>query len=95
MKNTQEADINILLKKCKTSEDVMKVMNTYLNNKNIHNKYSMALQINLKKQTELSKSLQIAYNFLLNQEFPTKSHDTAYVRFKGTAIGGMECHSRY
>lgn len=87
-------DCNTLLKKCKTSVDVMKTMNTYFNTNNIRNKYSIALQLNLKKQTNFSKSLQAAYNYLLNQEFPTKTNDTAYVRFKGTAIGGMECHSK-
>ena len=87
-------DCNALLKKCKTSVDVMKTMNTYFNANNIRNKYSIALQINLKKQTNFGKSLQAAYNYLLNQEFPTKTNDTAYVRFKGTAIGGMECHSK-
>ena len=81
------------LKKCKSSLQIFKVMNTYLNNKNIRDKYSIALQKNLKKQTDYKKSLQTAYNYLLNQEFPTKSNDTAYVRFKGTAIRGMECHS--
>lgn len=81
------------LKRCKTSLQIFKVMNTYLNNKNIRDKYSIALQRNLKNQTDYKKSLQTAYNYLLNQEFPTKSNDTAYVRFKGTAIGGMECHS--
>ena len=87
-------NINALLKSCKTSTDVMKVMNIYFNKKNIRDKYSRALQINLKKQTNFGKSLQAAYNYLLNQEFPTKTNDTAYVRFKGTAIGGMECHSK-
>lgn len=87
-------NINALLKSCKTSTDVMKAMNIYFNKKNIRDKYSIALQINLKKQTNFSKSLQAAYNYLLNQEFPTKANDTAYVRFKGTAIGGMECHSK-
>ena len=81
------------LKSCKLSLQIFKVMNTYLNNKNIRDKYSIALQKNLKNQTDYKKSLQTAYNYLLNQEFPTKSNDTAYVRFKGTAIGGMECHS--
>ena len=81
------------LKRCKSSLQRFKVMNTYLNNKNIRDKYSIALQRNLKNQTDYKKSLQTAYNYLLNQEFPTKSNDTAYVRFKGTAIGGMECHS--
>ena len=81
------------LKRCKSSLQIFKVMNTYLNNKNIRDKYSIALQRNLKKQTDYKKSLQTAYNYLLNQEFTTKSNDTAYVRFKGTAIGGMECHS--
>lgn len=81
------------LKRCKSSLQIFKVMNTYLNNKNIRDKYSIALQRNLKNQTDYKKSLQTAYNYLLNQEFPTKSNDTAYVRFKGTAIGGMECHS--
>lgn len=81
------------LKRCKSSLQIFKVMNTYFNNKNIRDKYSIALQKNLKNQTDYKKSLQIAYNYLLNQEFPTKSNDTAYVRFKGTAIGGMECHS--
>lgn len=87
-------NINTLLKSCKTSTDVMKAMNIYFNIKNIRDKYSRALQINLKKQTNFGKSLQAAYNYLLNQEFPTKTNDTAYVRFKGTAIGGMECHSK-
>lgn len=87
-------NINALLKSCKTSTDVMKAMNIYFNKKNIRDKYSRALQINLKKQTNFGKSLQAAYNYLLNQEFPTKTNDTAYVRFKGTAIGGMECHSK-
>ena len=87
-------DCNALLKSCKTSTDVMKAMNIYFNIKNIRDKYSRALQINLKKQTNFGKSLQAAYNYLLNQEFPTKTNDTAYVRFKGTAIGGMECHSK-
>lgn len=81
------------LKRCKSSLQIFKVMNIYLNNKNIRDKYSIALQKNLKNQTDYKKSLQTAYNYLLNQEFPTKSNDTAYVRFKGTAIGGMECHS--
>lgn len=81
------------LKRCKSSLQIFKVMNIYLNNKNIRDKYSIALQRNLKNQTDYKKSLQTAYNYLLNQEFPTKSNDTAYVRFKGTAIGGMECHS--
>lgn len=81
------------LKRCKSPLQIFKVMNTYLNNKNIRDKYSIALQRNLKNQTDYKKSLQTAYNYLLNQEFPTKSNDTAYVRFKGTAIGGMECHS--
>ena len=81
------------LKMCKSSLQIFKVMNNYLNNKNIRDKYSIALQKNLKNQTDYKKSLQTAYNYLLNQEFPTKSNDTAYVRFKGTAIGGMECHS--
>ena len=81
------------LKICKSPLQIFKVMNTYLNNKNIRDKYSIALQRNLKNQTDYKKSLQTAYNYLLNQEFPTKSNDTAYVRFKGTAIGGMECHS--
>lgn len=81
------------LKRCKSSLQIFKAMNTYLNNKNIRDKYSIALQRNLKNQTDYKKSLQTAYNYLLNQEFPTKSNDTAYVRFKGTAIGGMECHS--
>lgn len=81
------------LKICKSSLQIFKVMNIYLNNKNIRDKYSIALQKNLKNQTDYKKSLQTAYNYLLNQEFPTKSNDTAYVRFKGTAIGGMECHS--
>lgn len=81
------------LKICKSSLQIFKVMNIYLNNKNIRDKYSIALQRNLKNQTDYKKSLQTAYNYLLNQEFPTKSNDTAYVRFKGTAIGGMECHS--
>lgn len=81
------------LKRCKSSLQIFKVMNTYLNNKNIRDKYSIALQRNLKNQTDYKKSLQTAYNYLLNQEFPTKSNDTAYVRFKGTVIGGMECHS--
>lgn len=81
------------LKRCKSSLQIFKVMNTYLNNKNIRDKYSIALQRNLKNQTDYKKSLQTAYNYLLNQEFPTKSNDTAYVRFKGTAIGGMECYS--
>ena len=81
------------LKRCKSSLQIFKAMNTYLNNKNIRDKYSIALQRNLENQTDYKKSLQTAYNYLLNQEFPTKSNDTAYVRFKGTAIGGMECHS--
>lgn len=81
------------LNRCKSSLQIFKVMNTYLNNKNIRDKYSIALQRNLKNQTDYKKSLQTAYNYLLNQEFPTKSNDTAYVRFKSTAIGGMECHS--
>lgn len=81
------------LKRCKSSLQIFKVMNTYLNSKNIRDKYSIALQKNLKNQTDYKKSLQTAYNYLLNQEFPTKSNDTVYVRFKGTAIGGMECHS--
>ena len=81
------------LKICKSPLQIFKVMNTYLNNKNIRDKYSIALQRNLKNQTDYKKSLQTAYNYLLNQEFPTKSNDTAYVIFKGTAIGEMECHS--
>ena len=37
------------LKKCNSSLQIFKVMNTYLNNKNIRDKYSIALQKNLKK----------------------------------------------
>ena len=44
------------LKKCNSSLQIFKVMNTYLNNKNIRDKYSIALQKNLKKQT--TKRLQ-------------------------------------
>ena len=72
------------LKRCKSSLQIFKAMNTYLNNKNIRDKYSIALQRNLKNQTDYKKSLQTAYNYLLNQEFPTKSNDTAYVRFAHT-----------
>ena len=56
-------------------------------------KYAVILVNSLKKQTDFSKSLQLAYNYILNQDFPTKAKDTAVVRWKGTAIRGMECHS--
>lgn len=86
-------DCNALLKKCETSADVMKVMNAYFNANKIKDKYSTILQTSLKKQTDYKKSLQLAYNFLLNQEFPTKANDYTYARPKGSAIRGMECHS--
>lgn len=41
------------LKKCKSSLQIFKVMNTYLNNKNIRDKYSIALQKNFKKTNRL------------------------------------------
>lgn len=82
------------LKKCKTVKEIQRVMNNYFANLNIKNKYSEILKISLKKQTDFNKALQLAFNYILNQEFPTKTNDTAYVRFKGTAISGLECHSR-
>ena len=42
------------LKSCKSSLQIFKVMNTYLNNKNIRDKYSIALQKNLKNQIHFS-----------------------------------------
>ena len=86
-------EINNLLKKCKTSKDIKIVMNNYLSDKK--DRYSLQLKINLIKENKFDKLLQIVYNYLLNQEFPTKTNDTKEVRTKGTAIGGMECHSRY
>ena len=85
--------INNLLKKCKTVRDIKTVMNEYLSGKK--DKYSLQLKINLSKENKFDKLLQKVYNYLLNQEIPTKSNDTKEVRTKGTAIGGMECHSRY
>jgi len=85
--------INNLLKKCKTVRDIKSVMNEYLSGKK--DKYSLQLKINLSKENKFDKLLQKVYNYLLNQEIPTKSNDTKEVRTKGTAIGGMECHSRY
>ena len=80
-----------ILNSCKNSKEIYRVMNIYVA-KN-YNKYSFYLKKSLAKQNDYNKSLQIAYNYLLNQEIPTKSKDTAYVPYKGTAIGGMECHS--
>lgn len=79
------------LKKCRTSREVYVVMSEWL--KGDKRKYAVILVNSLRKQTDFAKSMQLAYNFVLNQEFPTKANDTGYARHKGTAIGGMECHS--
>jgi len=81
------------IKQCKTANDVFRAVNIYLNSTNTRTKYSMALQRNLARQTDVNKAKQAVWNYYLNQDFPTKSNDMKVVRWKGTAIGGMECHS--
>ena len=83
--------INKRLKACKTSREVYLVMSEWL--KGDKHKYAIILVNSLRKQTNFAKSMQLAYNYLLNQEWPTKANDVGYARHKGTAIGGMECHS--
>ena len=102
--------INNLLKKCKTVRDIKTVMNEYLSGKKDKYSLQLKINLSKenksdRKQTSqdadplgcsiVHKLLQKVYNYLLNQEIPTKSNDTKEVRTKGTAIGGMECHSRY
>ena len=82
-----------ILKNCKTSEDVFRAVCKYFNEHNINNKYSTALKINLKRQTDFNKSIQATWNYILNQDFPTKSNDMKIIRHKGTSIQGMEVHS--
>ena len=81
------------LKRCRTANDVFRAVNIFLNNNNIRDKYSIVLQRSLAKQNDFNKALQTAWNYILNHDFPTKSNDMKVVRWKGTAIGGMECHS--
>lgn len=88
---TKVDELSIILNNCKTSLDLFKVMNIYFNNNNINDKYSQALQRNLKKQTDFQKSLQAVWNYILNSEHPMKMHDVGKCRWKGTAIHGMEC----
>ena len=40
-----------------------------------------------------NKALIAVYNYILNQDFPMKQNDVGEVRYKGSAIGGLECHS--
>lgn len=84
-------DINSKLKNCKTSKEVYIAMCSYLEGEK--GKYATILKSSLFKQKNFGKSLQLAYNYILNQDFPTKANDTAVVRWKGTSIHGMECHS--
>ena len=81
------------VRKCKSTIEVFKSVNIFLNTNKINDKYSQALQRRLKKETNCSKAIQAVFDFILNSEFPTKMHDVRYCRYKGSAIGGMECHS--
>lgn len=85
--------MNEAIKGCKTSSDLFRAVNKYLNSKNINDKWSKLLQRRLKEEKNFDKSLQIVYDYILNSEHPMKKERTAYVRHKGSAIGGMECHS--
>lgn len=82
-----------VVKKCETVEQLRRAVNLYFNKKNINDKYANFLRINLKKQNNFNKALIAVYNYILNQDFPMKQNDVGEVRYKGSAIGGMECHS--
>ena len=79
-----------IVKKCRTIEQLRKTVNLYFNENNI---YANFLRINLKKQNNFNKALIAVYNYILNQDFPMKQNDVGEVRYKGSAIGGLECHS--
>lgn len=82
-----------VIRGCKTVRELNTVVNKYFNEHSIRTKYSDQLRLSLKKQTDFTKAQQLVWNYILNQDFPTKSNDTKVVRHKGGAIGGMECHS--
>ena len=50
---------------------------------------------NLKGIKDSSKALEIIYNYIFyeNGEGVLKEYNKKFIPFKGTAIGGMECHS--
>jgi len=81
------------IKRCKTVDELRKVVNRYFNSNNIRTKYSIALQNNLKRQTDFNKAQQAVWNYYLNQFNPIKSNDMKVVPYKGTAIRGLEIHS--
>lgn len=85
--------MNEAIKKCKTSAELFRAVNRYFNSKNIDDKWSNLLQRRLKAEKDYNKSLQMVYDYILNSEHPMKKERTAYVPYKGSAIGGMECHS--
>ena len=82
-----------IVKKCRTIEQLRKTVNLYFNENNINDKYANFLRINLKKKNNCNKALIAVYNYILNQDFPMKQNDVGEVRYKGSAIGGLECHS--
>lgn len=85
--------MNKAISKCKNSLEIFKAVNLFLNKNKIDDKYSRILQQRLKKEVDFNKSLQLVYDYILNSEHPMKKEQYCTVRFKGTAIGGMECHS--
>lgn len=93
MTKIQIAALSAEISKCKSADEIRKSTNRFLNTNNIDDKYSRALQRSLMKISDTNKALQKVFDFLLNNEFPTKMHDTGVCRYKGSAIGGMECHS--
>lgn len=92
---TNYKELSIILGNCKTANEIYKVMNIYFSTNNINDKYSQALQRNLKKEIDFDKAMQTAWNYILNSEFPMKMHDVGKSRWKGTAIHGMECSNSY
>lgn len=85
------------ISRCKTKEDILKVVNNHICYGSISKKEKKYLDIlltNLRKSKTFNEAQQYFYNYVLNQDFPIKEKVVERKSwFKGNPIHGMECHS--
>lgn len=77
------------LKSCKTIPDLIRFSIRYAG----RDKYSEGFMSALRKEKDFQKAQQRVWNYALQKDGKYFLGREGFVRFKGSAIAGMECHS--
>lgn len=85
------------ISKCKTKEDILKVVNNHIGYGSLtakEKKYLPFLVKKIIKAKTFNEAQQTFWDYILNSEMPIKEKVIERKSwFKGNAIHGMECHS--